>query len=66
MGKRNNKRTNYKRLRKKGRSKLYNVDRKRLEKLDKTKHRRKLKVSIKIRLKKLIQIVNLKYQYLRE
>ena len=61
MGKRNNKRTNYKRLRKKGRSKLYNVDRKRLEKLDKTKHRRKLKVSIKIRLKKLIQIVNLKY-----
>jgi hypothetical protein len=66
MGKRNNKRINYKRLRKKGRSKRYNVDRKRLEKIDKANHRRKLKVSIKLRLKKLKQMVNLKHQYLRE
>jgi len=62
MGKRNKKRINYKRLRKKRRSKRNNVEGKRLEKLEKANHRRKLKVSIELSLKKLARVINLNYQ----
>ena len=67
MGKRNiNRRINYKKLRDKRRSKRNNIERNRLEKLEKANHRRKLKVRIKLKLKKLTRIVNLKYHYLGE
>ena len=64
MGKRNKKRINYKRLREKRRSKRDSVEGKRLEKLEKANHRRKLKVSIELKLKKLARVINLEYQYL--
>jgi len=64
MGKRNKKRINYKRLREKRSSKRDNVEGLRLEKLEKAKYRRKLKVSIELKLKKLARIINLEYQYL--
>ena len=66
MGRRNKKRLNYKRLKKKRHSKPDNVERKRLEKLEKANHRRKLKVRIELRLKKLTRASNLNYQYLGE
>jgi len=66
MGKRNKKRINYKRLKEKMRSKRDNVEGKRLEKLEKANHRRKLKVSIELRLKKLARLINLEYKYLGE
>lgn len=66
MGKRNKKRINYKRLREKRRSKRDNIKGKRLEKLEKANHRRKLKVSIELSLKKLARVINLKAQYLGE
>ena len=66
MGRRNKKRINYKRLRERRRSKRDTIEKKRLEKLEKANHRRKLKVSIKLSLKKLIRVINLKYQYLGE
>ena len=66
MGRRNKKRINYKRLKEKRRSKQDNVERKRLEKLEKANNRRKLKVRIELRLKKLTRARNLKYQYLSE
>ncbi len=62
MGRRNRKRINYKRLREKRRSKRDNVERKRLEKLEKANHRRKLKVRIELRLKKLTRVININYQ----
>jgi len=62
MGRRNKKRLNYKRLKVKRRSKRDNVERKRLEKLEKANHRRKLKVRIELRLKKLTRASNLNYQ----
>jgi len=64
MGKRNKKRINYKRLREKRSSKRDNVEGLRLEKLEKAKYRRKLKVSIELKLKKLARVINLEYQYL--
>ncbi len=65
MRKRNKKRINYKKLReKKRRSKRYNVEGKRLEKLEKANHRRKLKVSIELSLKKLARVINLEPKYL--
>ena len=66
MGKRNKKRINYKRLREKRRSKRDTVEGKRLEKLEKANHRRKLKVSIELSLKKLARVINLEYKYLGE
>ncbi len=62
MGKRNKKRKNYKRLRGYRRSKRVNIEVKRLKKLEKAIHRRKLKVNIKLRLKKLTRVINLNYQ----
>ena len=62
MGGRNKKRLNYKRLKVKRRSKRDNVERKRLEKIEKANHRRKLKVRIELRLKKLTRVINLNYQ----
>jgi hypothetical protein len=64
MGKRNKKRINYKKLREKRRSKRDIVEGKRLEKLDKANHRRKLKVSIELSLKKLARVINLEPKYL--
>ena len=64
MGKRNKKRINYKKLREKRRSKRDIVEGKRLEKLDKANHRRKLKVSIDLSLKKLARVINLEPKYL--
>ena len=62
MGGRNKKRLNYKRLKEKRRSKRDNVERKRLEKIEKANHRRKLKVRIELRLKKLTRVININYQ----
>jgi hypothetical protein len=62
MGRRNKKRLNYKRLKVKRRSKRDNVERKRLEKIEKANHRRKLKVRIELRLKKLTRVININYQ----
>jgi len=66
MGRRNKKNINYKGLREKRRSRRVNIETKRLEKLEKASIRRKLKVSIELRLKKLTYIINLKLQYLGE
>jgi len=66
MGRRNKKKINYKRLREKRRSKRVNIEAKRLEKLEKANHRRKLKASIELSLKKLARVTNLIYQYLGE
>ena len=66
MGRRNNKRINYKKLREKRRSKRDNIETNRLEKLEKANHRRKLKVRIKLKLRKLTRVVNLKVHYLSE
>ena len=59
MGKRNQKRLNYRNLRKKKRSKHDNVEWNRLEKLEKANHGSKLKVRIELRLKKLTRVINL-------
>ena len=64
MGRRNKKGINYINLREKKRSKRGNIERNRLEKLEKANHRRKLKVRIKLKLKKLTRVVNLNYHYL--
>ena len=64
MRRRNKKRVNYKRLREKMRSKRENLEVKRLEKLEKANHRRKLKVSIELSLKKLARVINLEPKYL--
>lgn len=61
MGRRNKKGMNQKSLREKKRSKRDIIEGKRLEKLEKAKYRRKLKVRIGLRLKKLTRIINLKY-----
>ncbi|MHA1318918.1 MAG: hypothetical protein ACTSQ1_03790 [Promethearchaeota archaeon] len=53
-------------LREKRRSKLDNIERNRLEKLGKANYRRKLKVRIKLKLRKLTRVVNLKVHYLSE
>lgn len=66
MGKRNKKRINYKRLREKRSSKRDNVEGRRLEKLEKANHRRRLKISIELSLKRLARVVNLEYKYLGE
>ncbi len=62
MGIRNNKRINYKKLRDKRRSRRNNIEKNRLEKLEKANHRRKLKVRIELRLKKLTRVININYQ----
>ena len=64
MGRRNKKKISYERLREKKRFHRGNVENKRLEKLERANHRMKLKVRIKLRLKKLTRVINLKYQYL--
>jgi hypothetical protein len=64
MGRRNNKRIIYKNLREKMRSKRDSIERNDLEKLEKANYRRKLKVRIKLKLKKLTRVLNLKFQYL--
>jgi hypothetical protein len=64
MDKRKKKRKNYKRLREKRSSKRHNLNRESLEKLEKANHRRRLKVNIKLRLKKLIRLINLNSQYI--
>jgi hypothetical protein len=51
MGRRNKNNINYKRLREKRRSKQDYIEGKRLEKLEKANYRRKLKVSIELRIK---------------
>jgi len=65
MDKRKKKRKNYKSLRERSNSKRYNLDRGSLEKLEKANHRRRLKLNIKLRLKKLIRLINLNSQYKR-
>jgi len=62
MGKRNSKGINYRKLREKRRSKRDNIERNRLENLEKANHRRKLKVRIELRLKKLTRVININYQ----
>jgi len=64
MGRRNSKGINYRKLKEKRRSKRDNIEMNRLEKLEKANHRRKLKVRIKLKLKKLTRVVNLKVHYL--
>ena len=64
MGRRNNKRIVYNNLREKKRSKRDSIERNDLEKIEKANYRRKLKVRIKLKLKKLTRLVNLKFQYL--
>ncbi len=64
MGRRNNKRIIYKNLREKMRSKRDSIERNDLEKLERANYRRKLKVRIKLKLKKLTRVLNLKFQYL--
>ncbi len=64
MGRKNNKRIIYNNLREKKRSKRESIERNHLEKLERANYRRKLKVRIKLKLKKLIRVVNLKVQYL--
>jgi hypothetical protein len=66
MGRRNKKRISYKRLRENRSSNRDNVETKRLEKLERANHRRKLKICIELSLKKLRRILNLTYQYLGE
>ena len=66
MGRMNRKKINYKRLRGYRLSKRVNIEVKRLEKLEKAIHRRRLKVNIKLRLKKLTHVLNSKSQYLGE
>jgi len=63
MGRRNNKRIVYNNLREKKRSKRDSIERNDLEKIEKANYRRKLKVRIKLKLKKLTRLVNLKFQY---
>ena len=63
---RNRKRINYKRLKEKRRSKRDNVEGNRLKKLEKVNRQRKLKVRIKLKLKELTHIIDLKKQYLGE
>ena len=63
MGRRNNKRIIYNNLREKKRSKRDSIERNDLEKIEKANYRRKLKVRIKLKLKKLTRLVNLKFQY---
>jgi len=62
MGKRNSKGINYRKLREKRRSKRDNIERNRLENLEKANHRGKLKVRIELRLKKLTRVININYQ----
>jgi len=64
MGRRNKKRISYKRLREKRHSNRGNVERKRLEKLERVNLRRKLKIRINLRLKKLKRVINVTNQYL--
>ena len=64
MRRKNKKKINYKRLREKGRSKRETIEEKHLERFEKTNHRKKLKVSIKLRLKKLTRLINSNSQYL--
>ena len=66
MGRMNKKRINYRRFKEKRRSKRDNVEKERLERLEKANHKRKLKVRIELRLKKLARGINLNYQYLGE
>ena len=63
IGRGNRKRIKYKRLRKKRRFKRDNVEGDRLEKLEKANRQRKLKVRIKLKLKELTHIIDLKNQY---
>lgn len=64
MGRKNKKKINYKKLRGNKRFKRDNVEKKRLEKLEKANHRKKLKLRIKIKLNKLTRKLNLNLQYL--
>jgi len=66
MGRSNKRRFNHKRLKEKRRSNRDGVERNRLEKLEKANHRSKLKVRIKLSLKKLKRVINLKYRYIGE
>ena len=66
MGRSNKRRINHKRLKEKRRSNRDGVERNRLEKLEKANHRSKLKVRIKLSLKKLTRVINLKYRYIGE
>lgn len=64
MRKKNKKRKKDKRLRSEGRSKQKLNDFRHLEKSEKANQRRKLKVSIKVRLKKLTRLININSRYL--
>ena len=64
MGRRNKKKISYKRLREKTRFNQGNVEKILLEKLERANLRKKLKIRIKLRLKRLTHVFNLKYQYL--
>ncbi len=64
MGRKNKKKINYKKLRGNKRFKRDNVEKKRLEKLEKANHKKKLKARINLRLKKLARVVNLNSQNL--
>ena len=66
MGRKNRKKINYKKFSEKGRSKRNIIGERHLEKTDKVNQRRKLKTSIKLRLKKLTRVININARYLGE
>ena len=64
MRKKNKRSRKHKRIRRGGRSKqIFNAF-SQIEKSDKANHRRKLKLSIKLRLKKLTSFININSRYL--
>ena len=66
MGRKNKNKLNYRKFREKGRSKRSIIDETHLEKIEKVNQRRKLKTGIKLRLKRLTQVINVNSRYLGE
>jgi len=64
MRKKNKRSKKYKRIRSKGHSKQEFNEFPHLEKFERANHRRKLKVSIKVRLRKLTRLININSRYL--
>ena len=66
MGRKNKKKINNKKFREKGRSNRNIIEERHLEKIKKVHKRRKLKTSIKLRLKRLTRVINVNSRYLGE
>jgi len=64
MRKKNKRSKKYKMFKSKGRSKQRFNEFPHLEKFERANHRRKLKVSIKVRLRKLTRLININSRYL--